>query len=313
MKRSLFALLATTALFAANAYAQEAPAADAAPATAAAAAAKDYTILKVGAEDIKNSEVIEIWKGLFPQGAAPDFANFDENIRLNVLRGVASERLVYSQAIKEGFDKSDEVKKRLAILQKQVVMQAFMEQKAKTLVAEGDLRKAYDQKIAELKGTEEVHARHILVADENAAKDISKQLKKGVDFEKLAKEKSTDKGSGANGGDLGWFTKDKMVPEFAEAAFKLKKGDVSAPVKSAFGWHVIQLVDRREVQAPSFDETKESIRADLANKAVQGYVEGMLKSADIKYFAADGKAKDFPRTLAPAAGGEAPAAAAPKQ
>ena len=312
MKTTLSALLITTALFAAPAFAQEAPAAApdaAAPAASAPAGSKDFTIIKLGAEDIKNSEVVDIWKGLFPAGAAPDFANFDENIRLNVLRGIVSERLVYQQAVKEGFDKSEEVKKRIAQLQKQVVMQAFMEQKAKTLVSDSELHKAYDTKVAEMKGNEEVKARHILVADEPTAKDVAKQLKKGGDFEKIAKEKSTDKGSGANGGDLGWFTKEKMVPEFAEAAFKMKKGEVSAPVKTAFGWHIIQVEDRRAVQPPSFDEMKESLRAEAANKAVQGYVEGMLKTADIKYFAADGKTKDFPRTLAPAAGEAAPAAA----
>ena len=317
MKSTLRALLITTAvLSSAAAIAQEikpegkteAPAA----LPAVSAPVKDYTILKLGNEEIKNSEVMEIWKGLFPNGAAPDFNNFDESIRLNVLRGVVSERLIYQEAVKQGFDKSEEVKKRLAALQKQVVMQAFMEQKAKAMVTDADLHKAYDAKVAELKDVEEVKARHILVASEDEAKAIAKQIKKGGDFEKIAKEKSTDKGSGKEGGDLGWFTKDKMVPEFAEAAFKMKKGEVSDPVKSAFGWHIIKLEDRRPVKAPAFEEMKDSLVSDLANKAVQTYVEGMLKTADIKYYTPDGKSKDFPRELtAPAAGGGEAAAPAP--
>jgi peptidyl-prolyl cis-trans isomerase C len=93
------------------------------------------------------------------------------------------------------------------------------------------------------------------------------------------------------------------VPEFAEAAFKLKKGDVSAPVKSEFGWHVIQVEDRRAVQVPSFDEMKEGLKAEVANKSVQTYVEALLKKSDVKYFGSDGKEKPFSTSLSPAAKG----------
>lgn len=274
----------------------------------AATPAKDYTVLKVGGEEIKNSEVVDTWKGLFPGGQAPDFNSFDENIRQNVLRGIVSERLIYSEAVKAGYDKDAEVKKRLAQMQKQVVMQAFMESKAKDLVTDDQLRAAYAEKVAAAKGQEEVRARHILVTSEDEAKKISADVKKGSDFEKIAKDKSTDKGSGANGGELGWFTKDRMVPEFAEAAFKLKKGDISTPVKTEFGWHIIKVEDRRPVQVASFDEMKESLKGELANKSVQTYVEGLLKKSDIKYYDVAGKEKTFSTSLAPAAkGAEKPA------
>ncbi len=245
--------------------------------------------------------MLDLWKGLFPGGAAPDFNSFDENIRQNVLRGLVSERLIYQEALKAGTDKNEDVKKRIAALEKQVIMQSFMEQKAKDLVTDDQLKAAYAEKMAAAKGQEEVKAKHILVPTEEEAKKISEQLKKGADFEKLAKEKSTDKGSGANGGELGWFTKDKMVPEFAEAAYKLKKGEISEPVKSDFGWHIIKLEDRRPVQVASFDDMKDNLKNELANKAVQTYVEGLLKNADIKYYDADGKEKPFSRP-GPAAG-----------
>ena len=306
MKSTFHALLvATSMLIAAPALAEDAkqPAAPA-PAAKTAEPAKDYVIIKIGNDEIKNSEVLETWKGLFPAGSAPDFNTFDENIRQNVLRGLVSERLLYQEAVKAGTDKSDEVKKRLATLQRQLIMQTFMEQKAKSLVNDDQLKAAYDKKVAEMKGEEEVKARHILVASEDDAKKIAEQLKKGGDFDKIAKEKSTDKGSGANGGDLGWFTKDKMVPEFADAAFKLKKGETSSPVKSSFGWHIIKVEDRRPVAITKFDEMKESLRAEATNKAVQGYLEGLLKGADIKYFAADGSEKELSRSLAPAAKGD---------
>ncbi len=93
------------------------------------------------------------------------------------------------------------------------------------------------------------------------------RLKAGEDFAKVAAEMSKDPGSGKEGGDLGWFTKDRMVPEFAEAAFKLKPGEVSDPVKSQFGWHVIKLEDLRAKPLPSFDDVKDQIAQYLTRKA----------------------------------------------
>ena len=295
MRHSLSALLLAATMLAGSPALAEDTAATSAP-------AKDYTILKVDGTEIKNSEVMDIWKGLFQGNAAPDFSTFDENIRQNVLRGLVSERLIYQEAMKAGADKDPDVKKRIAAVEKQVIMQGFMEKKAKDLVTEAQMKALYNEKADAAKNNEEIKARHILVATEEEAKKIAGQVKKGGDFEKIAKEKSTDKGSGAKGGDLGWFTKEKMVPEFAEAAFKMKKGETSDPVKTAFGWHVIQVEDRRPVKLAAFEEMKDQLRAELTNKAVQGYVEGLLKSADIKYYSAEGKEKDFSRSLAPAAG-----------
>jgi peptidyl-prolyl cis-trans isomerase C len=306
MHTSLRILLLTAASFVAfPAFAEDAApttAKDVTPAATAAKpteSAKDYTVLKVGKDDIKNSEILDIWKGLFPGSTAPDFNSFDENIRQNVLRGVVSERLIYQEALKAGTENDPEVKKRLEAMHKQVIMQSFMEKKAKDLVTDDQLKAAYAAKVAAAKGQEEVKAKHILVPTEEEAKKLYDQLKKGADFDKLAKEKSTDKGSGANGGELGWFTKDKMVPQFAEAAFKLKKGDVSEPVKSEFGWHIIKVEDRRPVQVASFEDMKESLKGELANKAVQTYVESLLKKADIKYYDASGKEKPFSVSLTP--------------
>lgn len=310
-------LLAATTLTAFPAFAQDAKLDAAAPAVAAPAAVvkpaepvKDYTIVKVGGEDMKYSEVLDTWKSLFPGGGAPDFNSFDENIRQNVLRGLISERLIYNEAVKAGTDKSPEVQKRLESLRHQVVMQSFMEKKSKDMITDDQLKAAYAEKIAGMKGQEEIKAKHILVPTEEEAKKIATEVKKGADFDKLARDKSTDKGSGANGGELGWFTKDKMVPEFATAAFKMKKGDVSDPVKSEFGWHIIKVEDRRPVTPPTFDALKESLKNELANKAMQKYVEDLLKKSDIKYYGPDGKEKPFSISLTPPAAAGAAGAGA---
>src|SRR5258705_2132051 len=106
---------------------------------------------------------------------------------------------------------------------------------------------------------QEVPARHILVPTEDEAKAILAEVKKGTDFAELAKQKSKDPGAAAEGGDLGYFGKSQMVPEFAEAAFKMKKGEVSDPVKSQFGWHIIKVEDKRTKPVPAFENVKDQI------------------------------------------------------
>ncbi len=128
------------------------------------------------------------------------------------------------------------------------------------------MRKVYDEAIGQMKKEPEVRARHILVETEDEAKAVVAELKKGADFAELAKTKSKDPGS-ADGGDLGYFTKDQMVPEFSEVAFKLDKGALSDPVKSQFGWHVIKVEDKRERQPPEFDKVKDQLESFVVRKS----------------------------------------------
>ena len=132
-----------------------------------------------------------------------------------------------------------------------------------------------------MKNEEEVHARHILVATEDEAKAVLAQLKGGADFATLAKEKSKDPG-GAEGGDLGYFTKDQMVPEFAEVAFKLDKGQISDPVKTQFGWHIIKVEDKRIKPRPTFEQVKPQIENYVAHRAQAQLVENLRKNATIE-------------------------------
>ena len=142
----------------------------------------------------------------------------------------------------------------------------------------------------ENKGEEEVRASHILVKTEQEAKDIIAQLEKGADFAKLAKEKSTDPSKEKNSGDLGFFTKEQMVKEFAEAAYALKKGETSkTPVKTQFGWHVIRVTDRRTQAAPAFEDVKDQLRQKLAEFIAQEEINKLRSAAKIARFDAQGK------------------------
>jgi peptidyl-prolyl cis-trans isomerase C len=130
-------------------------------------------------------------------------------------------------------------------------------------------------------GQEEVRARHILVDNEDEAKAIVEQIKAGGDFAAIAKEKSKDPGA-AEGGDLGYFTKDQMVPEFAEVAFKMYPGQLSNPVKTQFGWHIIKVEDKRIKQPPEFDKVKNQIEAFLSRKAQTEFVAKLRQAAKIE-------------------------------
>ena len=138
-------------------------------------------------------------------------------------------------------------------------MESLLQDAGHAALSDTAEHQVYDEAIKQVKNEEEVHARHILVPTEDEAKAILAQLKGGADFAALAKEKSKDPGA-AEGGDLGYFTKDQMVPEFAEVAFKLDKGQLSDPVKTQFGWHIIKVEDKRIKPTPTFEQVKAADR-----------------------------------------------------
>ena len=138
-----------------------------------------------------------------------------------------------------------EFKRKLAYFRDKLLLDDYLEQEAKRAVTPEAEHAIYDQTVKLMKPEEEVHARHILVDNEAEAKKIAARIKGGEDFAKVAAETSKDPGSKAEGGDLGWFTKERMVPDFANAAFAMKPGQVSDPVKTQFGWHVIKVEEKR--------------------------------------------------------------------
>ena len=191
--------------------------------------------------------------------------------------------IVLSQAAEQQkLGDSDAVKRQLTFDRNKVLMEALLQKAGKAAQTDEALHKVYDDAVKQMKGEEEVHARHILVATEQEAKDIEAQLKGGADFAKLAKEKSKDPSGASNGGDLGWFTKDQMVPEFADAAFKLPKGQISDPVKTQFGWHIIEVVDTRIKPTPTFEQVKPQLENYVAHRAQAELVDSLRKSAKIE-------------------------------
>jgi len=202
-------------------------------------------------------------------------------------------------AEKQNIANRDDVKHRLAFERNKVLMETLLQDTGKAALTDDALHKVYDEAVKQMPPEEEVHARHILVPTEDEAKEIEAELKKGADFATLAKEKSKDPGA-ADGGDLGYFTKDQMVPEFSEAAFKLDKGQISDPVHTKFGWHIIKVEDKRIKPTPTFDEVKPQLENFVAHKAQAELVASLRKDATIERLDKAPPAAD-PSTLNPAA------------
>jgi peptidyl-prolyl cis-trans isomerase C len=180
-------------------------------------------------------------------------------------------------------------KRKLALARTKLLMEAVLQAEAKTAATDDAMRKVYDEAIKQVTTEEEVSARHILVESEDEAKKILADLKKGGDFAAIAKEKSKDPGSKENGGDLVYFSKDQMVPEFAEVAYKLDKGQLSDPVKTQFGWHIIRVDDKRKKPAPAFEQVKEQVEAFVVRRAQAEMITKLRASAKIEKFDKDGK------------------------
>ena len=206
-----------------------------------------------------------------------------------LLDRIVDSKLVVQDGRKNKVGDDPAFKKRMVFVEEQVIQDFWLQREIAKKVTPEKLQARYEERLKSMPPEEEVHARHILVASEDEAKAIIADLKKGGAFDKIAKEKSTDKASGAEGGDLGWFKKSDMVKEFADAAFALKKGEMTeAPVKTQFGYHIITIEDRRKAPPPAFEEMQDQLREELARETVTAFLDTLRASAKIEKFNIDG-------------------------
>jgi peptidyl-prolyl cis-trans isomerase C len=188
---------------------------------------------------------------------------------------------------------TEEFKRKMEFARKKLLMETLLQSAGKDATSDEALHKTYDEAIKSMPPEEEVHARHILVraqqGDEKASDEAKKKievviarLKKGEDFASIATEVTEDPSGKANGGDLGWFTKEQMVPEFSDTAFALKPGDISAPVHTQFGWHVVKTEEKRTKPAPTFEEVKPQLEQYVVRKAQAELVTKLRADAKIE-------------------------------
>jgi peptidyl-prolyl cis-trans isomerase C len=199
----------------------------------------------------------------------------------SVLAFLIDMKIVAKAAESKKIEDREDFKTRLAFARNRLLMDNLLAAEGKAATTDEAMKKVYDEAAKQIEGEVEVHARHILVETEDEAKAIAAELKKGADFAELAKKKSKDPGA-SDGGDLGFFTKDQMVPEFSAVAFSLEPGKISDPVKSQFGWHIIKVEEKRNRKAPDFDQVKSQIETYVARRAQAEYVAKLRETAKVE-------------------------------
>ncbi|MFO1046721.1 MAG: peptidylprolyl isomerase [Geminicoccaceae bacterium] len=248
----------------------------------------DPVVAVVNGKQIKKSDVEAVYATLPEQyRQMPLDQIFDP-----LVEQVVTSQLLLAKAEQEKVADNPEVEAQLERARENVLRDAVVKQAIDKGVTEDKLKAAYEaMKSQPGFAFEETRAAHILVADEATALDLIKQLQGGADFATLAKEKSTDPSAKTNGGDLGYFRREAMVPEFAEAAFTIPTGTIGdKPVKSQFGWHVIKVEDRRQ-SIPTFEEKEAELRDQLSREIVNALLADVRKGATIEVFTIDGTPK----------------------
>lgn len=235
------------------------------------------TVARVNGEDITEAEV-----AFAEAEVGAEIAGLPAESRRRVLVEYLMEAHLFAgEANKDQLAAGKDYEARLAYYKLRALRDTFYEKKVRESVTEAQAKAIYDEQVAKLKPEPEVRARHILVKTEEEAKDLVSKLRAGGDFNELAK-KSSDGPSAHTGGDLGYFSRGQMVKPFEEAAFALEPGQISDPVKSEFGWHVIKVEDKRNRPAPSFDEVKDQIMTSLVQSQLKDVVQKLRASAKIE-------------------------------
>ena len=240
------------------------------------AAAEDAVVAKVDGAEIKQSDL-----DFAASEVGSQLANYPAADRRRLLlQFVIENQLMAAAAQKAELDKAADFEGRLNYHRRRALRDAYYDKAVRNGVSEDEAKKLYEEKVAGVKPEPEIHARHILVGTEAEAKEIAERLKKGEDFATLAKEKSKD--TNADGGDLGYFGKGQMLKPFEDAAFALEVGQISDPVQTQFGWHIIKVEEKRDRPTPKFEDVKDPIMAQLMQQKAQTAMRDLHDGAKIE-------------------------------
>ncbi|TDK44397.1 peptidylprolyl isomerase [Antarcticimicrobium luteum] len=234
----------------------------------------DTVVARVNGQEIRLGHVI-IARASLPQQY--------QQLPPEVLYDAILEQLIQQSALEQahGDEIPNGVKLSLENERRSLLAAEEIEKIMATAAGEDDLRAAYEAQYGAAYDEREFNASHILVETEEEAQAIKAELDGGADFAALAKEKSTGP-SGPNGGELGWFEKGMMVPEFETAVMTLEPGQVSDPVQTQFGWHVVKLNESRQKEAPDFDSVRDDLAGELRQKAVSERVDALVAAAEVE-------------------------------
>jgi peptidyl-prolyl cis-trans isomerase C len=298
------AAVAFAVLLASGAMAAPAAPAKAPDKAAAAPANPDRVLAKVDGQPITERDV-----ALANEDVGQSFANLGEAQKQSAIVDLLVDlKLAAKAARDEKLDQTPAFARQLAFMRDKALMQAFLDKAAAGAVTDAAVERVYDETVKASPPVEEVRARHILVATKDEADAVEKRLKNGEDFAAVARAVSKDTGSAKDGGELGFFAEDQMVPEFAKAAFALNPGQISQPVKTQFGWHVIQTEEKRKKPLPTLTQVRGQIALYLQRRAQQDAMAKLRKTAKVERFD-----KAAPAPAAPAAPGAGTSARRPRR
>jgi peptidyl-prolyl cis-trans isomerase C len=280
-----------------------------------AASGGDKVLAKVDGSEIRQSD-IDSAKGQLPA----QYQGLPDNVLMPALmEQLIQRRAAVNAAEKAGLDKDPAVKKQIAQSREDVLQTAFLKQQATKAITDAQVRDVYQQDVASFQPLTEVRARHILMCDETGIKLAAQRVSDGETFEAVASEMSADSQSAQHGGDLGYFTKDKVLKEMGDAAFALNPGQVSAPFQLSVGcgkgnantpgWDIIKVLDKRQTQAPTFEQAEPQIRGMLTEQMIRQKLTETRNAAKVERM--DPWANIAPPQAAPAGGSAPPAAPAP--
>ncbi|WP_404422763.1 peptidylprolyl isomerase [Thalassospira australica] len=265
LRKTLLAASLATVMFASPVMAQ-----DAAP-------AEDQVLATVNGEEILESEVRATQQGLPQQYRQLPF----EMLKPMLVDREINQRLLMLAGQDAGLADDEEVKQQLAALERRLVAETYLERAIAEKVTDDAIKARYDEFVKTNEPEPQVHARHILLENEEDAKAVIAELDDGADFVELAKEKSTGP-SAPNGGDLGFFNRGEMVAPFAEAAFSMEPGSYSKePVQTEFGWHVILVEEKKDGVQPTLEEIRQQMEAEVTQQAVQDLIEELRSDAEV--------------------------------
>ncbi len=260
----------------------------AAPAGPLFAQDKDPVVAKVNGIEIHQSDLA------IAEEEAGQLPPMSPEAKQDYLVQISADLILVAQAAEaKKFGDSASFKRKMEFTRKKLLMEGLLQSVGKDALTDAAMQKVYNEAIKQVGEAQEVHARHILfrapAGDEKAGKDaedkvkaVIARLKKGEDFAKVASELTEDPSGKANGGDLGYFSKEQMVPEFSDTAFKLEKGQLSEPVKTQFGWHVLKVEDKRAKAPPKFEEVKPQIEQYVVRKAQAELVTKLRADAKLE-------------------------------
>ncbi len=239
---------------------------------------------KVNGEEITQADVEDFIANLAPQVQAAPRAQIEPA----VIDQLINSKLLVRLARESGIEEDERYKNQLEAVALRILQNVYLTRQIEERLTEERVQKLYEEFVAANPPSEQVRASHILVEQKEEAQEIAERVRGGEDFGEVAREKSTGP-SASSGGDLGYFERGQMVPTFSEAAFALDVDQISDPVQTQFGWHVIKVTDRRQAPPPSLDEMREQLNQQLTNDIVDEVINGAREGAEIAKFDAQGK------------------------